>query len=282
MAALDKARRKLKSLLESFQEKRPVRVVYMGDGRGTAENNIRVPGFPDHVFVRESLGDRRFFQVLNRGKVQPMFNLPVITGYTEDEPESEQVLGLHYGGLGQGTTGTNLSNVGPHRGQHQFRGGDEIYIDSRLLLPGLVYPTSPASMSVIVGEFLYYYSSWNRFPSTTSKSLLEYLPTAPGRYVLIAFDPVSGSLVYRPGDEFALIGFGLNFAFIPAPSGDEYPLGIIVLTPSTTTVNWDATTNNLADGRLHLQPAPLSILSRLAQLESLSGNIPTLPCVGVG
>ena len=286
MASRDDAKRAWEKATENFQEKRKTRIVYVGDGRGMASSNINVSGRDDYIYVRESLGSNRFSQILNRAAVQPAFNLPIIVGYKDDEPQDEQVLGVHFAGLGQGTLGTSLTTVGTHHAAHQFGGGDEVYIDSRSFIPGLVQPTSPVSMKVKIKTFTYYYSSWRQFSEANSVDLSIYKPSATNQivYVLIALDPTANIIVYRPSVPYSIITFtGIisDFNNIPAPSGDEIPLGTVLLLSTTALIDWNSSgTNNIYDVRLFAAPALGKILDRLNQLEGYTGNDPDLPTLG--
>lgn len=284
MASRDDAKRAWEKATENFQEKRPTRIVYVGDGRGMSASNVNVPGRSDYIYVRESLGANRFAQVLNRAAVQPMFNLPVIVGYKDDEPQEEQVLGVHYAGLGQGTPGTSLTTVGPHHVSHQFGGGDEVYIDSRLFLPGLVQPTDPPSMQVRIKTFTYYYNGWKQFSEAASVDLTAYKPGGgDSLFLLIALDPTTDTIVYRQGNSYNPVFTTTSFANMPAPSGDEIPLGAILLKASTGVIDWNSGgTDNIYDARLFVTPVFGKIINRLTQLEGVTGNDPNLPSAGVG
>src|SRR5690606_19278450 len=103
----------------------------------TAASNSYVPGAPDHVWARDSLNDLRPFAVLNRAGVQPAFNLPVYVGTRDEEPGIQQVVAVNYAALSASTTvGASVTPVGPHRHQHEWGGGDEVFIDGLQFRPG--------------------------------------------------------------------------------------------------------------------------------------------------
>ena len=287
MTTLAEARRIYREAMAQYQERIPRRTALLGDGRGTAASNVLVPGRDDYVFARDDVNSTRFFQVLNQGAVQPAANLPVYIGFplpgsskTRDE---EQVLGINYSGLGTIASGT-IPPVGPHHQQHEFRGGDDILLDSRQFLSGLVHPTDPISMKVQVETFIYFYDTWQRWEIGTSKDLTEYIPSS-GKiiYVLIALDPEIGQLVYRPGVPYStgaqeiILG---TFTPVPAPAGNELPLGYIRLLSTTTTIDWTSSGDNIGDARLWVNPPMLHILDRIEQLEGLSGNPPDMMMMG--
>src|SRR3990167_5935676 len=102
MTTLSDARRRWKETIGKYQKIQPTRTAVLGDGRGTAESNLIVPGRPDYVFARDTPQDANFFQVLNNGAVQPAFNLPVIIGLPipGEEIDEPRIIDVHYGGLG--------------------------------------------------------------------------------------------------------------------------------------------------------------------------------------
>jgi hypothetical protein len=286
---LDDAKLRWDNVKSRFSEKRNTRVAYLGDGGGYATSNMYVPSNQAYVYARESHQTKNAFPVLNRNRVRPSFDIPVVLGYTEDDPDHEQVLSIHYASLDFKNNASILGGTGPHNLQHQFGGGDEVFIDSRLFQPGLVKPTNPPSMIATIQSFVYYYNSWRRFTQATTDDLTEYIHASKSRFILIALDPTSNSIVYRIGNLFSAslwsnfyeTGENNGFSYIPAPSGDEMPLAAVYLAPNTTQINWNAaTTDNLYDMRLHIGFSNRSVLDRLFQIEGLTGNRPNLAMTG--
>lgn len=267
-----------------FAPVRSMRTAVLGDGRGQAASNITVPNADDYVWARESIGATNYFPTLNRVGVPLVHNLPVILGYADEEPNIEQVLRIYTEGLGGLSSGSALPTTSAHHQQHEFGGGDEVEIEGRLFTPGRVSPTDPPSMSVVVAGFTYYYNGWNQYAGETTPLLTQYRPASGyNSYLLIAFDPVTEQLVYRPGLPYA---DGSNqdidpsFEDVPAPSGDEYPLGYVFMTGTTTVVDWTNANDNIGDARLHIGFPARKILERLDQLEGYTGNDPSLATTG--
>jgi hypothetical protein len=175
-----------------------------------------------------------------------------------------------------------------HHTQHEFGGGDEVFIDPRQFKAGLAKPTNPPSMQVHIGSFTHYYNEWTRSPEQDSLDLTSFIPATDSRYVLIALDADTNELVYRPGPIYVSAGgFGGDalvvsggMGAIPAPAGNEYPIAAVNLTSTTTTIDWSRLVNNIQDTRLHISPPFKHIIDRLDQLEGTTGQNINLPTTG--
>lgn len=284
MNSVTQAKQLWKKQKDKFSVVKRTRSAVLGDGRGNTTANVEVPGSPDHVWVRDTAEATIFYPVLDKTGLPHTPDMPVILGYTDEESDIEQVLGIFAGGLGP-TSITTVPTTLAHRQQHEFGGWDVPDIEGRLLTPGRISPTSPPSMTVNIGEFVYYYDGWKKYNGAVSESLTQFLPTTGFKgYVLLAFDPSIDSVVYRP----SVYAIGTDqdifptFDSIPGPSGDEYPLGWVYLEATTTSVDWTTDSDNIGDARLHIGFPARNILDRLAQLEGLSGNDPNIALTGAG
>jgi hypothetical protein len=292
MATIEEARSALANRLGQYKKQTPVRVAFLGDGRGNAASNMVPPGEPDKYWARESIDGDKPFKVINRSpNFTPAFNLPVLLGYPEDDPDQEQVMGIHRGlvQFSIGNAGSAISGTAPHHTKHEWGGGDEVYVDPRMFKPGLIKPTSPASMYVKVLAFQHYYNTWQRYDGGTSPNLAQYVPASDYRYVLLTLDPDTNQLCVRPGSVFTpdlsidsiISNQATNtFRHIPTPPGNEIPLGVALLEPGTTKIDWNTNgVNNLLPMRVLLSSPTREINERLSLLESATG-VSSLPSTG--
>lgn len=285
MTTLYDAKRIVRQKLDQYQAKTPHRVAVLGDGRGTATSNLHVPSASNMVWAREHSQSKLAFPVANLAAVTPQVNLPVILGFDEREPEVEQILGVHFGGLAQGSDSGTVGPIGSHHQQHEFGGGDEVNIDGRLFVPGLVEPTSTPSMTVTINPFVYFWDHYRKYLGGTSISLTPYKPASPYSVVVtVCLDPETTEIVYREGHPYvdAIVQLtGQVFDnIVSGVTGNDIPLGFVILTSSTTTIDWTNTVNNLGDARLHAGYPALHLLERIQQLEGYTGNPPNLATTG--
>lgn len=294
MTTLEEARLAWATISGRYQQTSPTRVVYLGDGRGFATSNMVVPYAQNMVYARDSISDTAFFPIQNK-TIAPKFNQPVVAGYAAHDPDIEQVLDFDTQAnvYIEGGGGSQVPGAGPHGQTHQFGGGDETYVDPKLFLPGLVAPTAPPSTSLKLGAFSYYYNVWDRYQGDTTRGFDRYIPQGASiRYVLIALDPETRDIVYRPGELFTTesgafheVNMANNggWGLVPAPAGDEYPLGAVRLDASTTSLDWFSdTVNNIVESRLHIGMPPKKLLDRVEGLERHLGlgADQTLPATG--
>lgn len=255
MTTLQDAQSAFRNKIAGYEQKQKKRVVFLGDGKGHATSNLQVDANPSYVYARDSLSDAsHYFPVkLNRG-VRPAFNLPVWVGKRPNEPY-ERILDVVEEFADFNNSASIISGLAPHRNQHMFGGGDEVFVDSQLIKEGLLKPRSPATS--VVDIFGFYYNSgstWYYFGGSSISNLLDYVPSSGSRYVTISFDISSGSLMLTPGDQFVVptggstyeelvenIGvsasvFGFNY--VPTPPSGTIPLGAVSLEATTTIFDW--------------------------------------------
>lgn len=284
MAKKDDARDALATFSNRFQKKLPRRIAYMGDGRGLATSNLVVPDNNAYVYVRDQLSSKRYYTVRMNRNVRPAFNIPVEVERLESG--EERIVDVADTFIDYQQSASVLIGTQPHANQHMFGGGDEVFVDDFLIKSGLVSPTDPVSMSVDIFSFVYYRNEWKRFPISTSDDLSKYKPPIGSRYVLLAVDTDTNSLLYVPGEVFTatfseLLTASDGFEKIPSPPGDVIPLAAVLLTPTTTAVDWRSVgTDNLVSMRIFLSSPQKSIEERLRQLEGYLGNNSDLPATG--
>ena len=284
MASREEARQALARRLGKYKVQRPVRVCYLGDGRGYSASNMYVPGETDKVWARESQGGGKPFKLLNRTPdVKVSFNMPVLVGYPESDPDNEQILGTHWGGLVFSDNASAISGTAPHHTQHEWGGGDEVSVDPRQFLPGLIAPTNPPSMAVRLLAFQHHAYGFKRFNNSFSDDVSQYKPAGAStyRYVLFTVDPRTNEPRIRPGNVFTadlsidsiLANQGENtFRHIPSPPNDEIPMGAVLLEPDTTTLNWRiGAVNNIFPLRLLLSQPTTLLNQRVEAVESALG-----------
>ncbi len=274
MSNLEEARARWRSIDSKTKKIRPMRTVLSGDGRGNAASNLYVSQDERFVYVRE-FGSEKFFIVKNSlGAAGPFVDLPLILGYDDRIDSNEEVvLSVNYEGIPDGTSGSTTFGMGKHSNQHQFRGGDEVYIDSRLFLPGDVVPTVPATMFLEVRSLTHNNNGQQRWVSGSTVDLTTYLPTGLSNVFLsISLDPSTNTLSYTEGvpfvstagsftfDQFfsnaSVINFSGGFSDIPTPPLGNIPLAAVALNASTTRIDWASAIDNLTDMRVFLQPPP--------------------------
>lgn len=285
MATKDDARNAIRMALGKYEKSPVKRYAYMGDGRGHATSNLIVSDNPAYVYVRNTLNSSDFFVVRMNRNVRPAFNLPVEIHSLEGG--QQRIVDVADTFLDQQTSASNISGLGPHGPQHEFGGGDEVFIDDQLIKPGLVHPTDPPSMAVDIFSFVYYNETWQRYGGGTTDDLTQYRPPIGKRYILLCLDQDINDIIIVVGDIFVsgtwdtLFTATDGFQYIPVPPGDVIPLAAVLLTPSTTTIDWNsAGVNNLISMRIFLSAPTKNIVDRIRQLEGYTGNPPNLAMTG--
>jgi hypothetical protein len=197
-----------------------------------------------------------------------------------------------------------LGGLGPHRRQHEFGGGDEVFIDPELIKIGLFTPDSPPTFGGFVQPFYYSHpeTGLQLFAGSRIDGMDAYKPSGASdvRFVSISLNPYNGQLAYRAGNELsaAIPGGSYTFeellaaggsvlipggeaAFPPVPGG-EIPVATFLLTNSTANINWSSSASSpYYHSRLFLGKVDTDIYARLTVLER-NANISTLPTTLAG
>jgi hypothetical protein len=303
MTTLEEAKFVWQQKKKQFRKHTPTRTAYLGDGRGYAASNIVVDNNPSMFYAREKMSDDKFFVVPNfNAAVNPQFNLPVVLGYNQVNPNIEQILGVDMSIFPYQSSASVLGGLGPHHRQHEFGGGDEVFIDPELIKIGLFTPDSPPTFGGYIQPFYYSHPTdgLRVFSGSRLDGIESYKPSASMsvRFVSVTLNPFSGNLVYRPGDELsaatggsytleqilasggsALIPGGT--AAFPAIPGGEIPIATFLLESDTTSINWSSTSSAYYHSRLFLGKVDTDIYARLGNIENKIG-ISSLPRTGVG
>lgn len=284
MATLEEAKAAWRRQQSKFEKRMETRVAYLGDNRGTSTSNLIVPADNTFVYAREKYDDNRYFPVKMNRNVKPAFNLPVVIGKREGDP-FHRIIDVHSPFVDYNSSGSIVAGVAPHHTQHEFGGGDEVFIDSRLFKPGLLRPTDPPSMSATILSFYYYYEDLEYFSQAQTEDLSQFISSNGNRFVTISFDHESDSIKYTLGEIFGQT-FDVSLSTvankIPQPPGDSYPVGAVLLTPTTATIDWRSSgVNNIYDIRTFNTYSPKRILDRIEGLEGYLGYSPTLTTLGV-
>ena len=300
MANLNDAKAAWQNQKKKFRENTPTRTAFLGDGNGYATSNIVVSDNPTMFYARERMGDKQYFVVPNfNAAINPQFNLPVVIGYDQTNPNIEQILGIDMSIFPYQSSASVLGGLGPHHSQHEFGGGDEVFIDPELIKIGLFTPDNPATLGGYIQPF--YYSNkaqgLRAFPGSRIDSVDAYKPSVSGatRFLTIAFSPDSGSIVYRAGTDLSSTATSATFeellegsgsvttpggsAALPIVPGGEIPLATFILTSTTASLNWSAANSSYYHSRLFLGKVDTDIYARLDSLER-QVKMTTLPTTG--
>ena len=165
----------------------------LGDGKG----NTRVTGKPGWSWIRYDFITDRLSIVRNPSNMQLADGTPVLVGKRDPGDEYEQILFVAWNWYVNPTQATmDQYASAPHGVTHAGKNNDPSPIDLNNLSPGKVVPTDPASLSVVIQEFLYAQDcEVARFGQTT----LDMTDNVPGmyghRYVLVYIDVTGGGAV---------------------------------------------------------------------------------------
>ncbi len=114
---------------------------------------------------------------------------------------------------------------------HPEGGSDVVWVQKEQLLPLLVYPTSPPSLSVQVYPDTIYLGQSFVVLDEALMDMAGYVPTSGARYAVIYLDTVEWQYQAVAGEE------GSNE--LPAVPQGVVPLAAVLLTPGQTAITWE-------------------------------------------
>jgi len=259
MTIADVSRRRFEEVLAQYEPIRPADPALMGDGLG----NVAVSGRDGFVYIR--VGSELVVGQAYNNRVPNRENLPIIVGYSSDQPALFQVLSIREVYAGADSGHDMIPQVVAHHNSHELGnadGGDDVvYVQKQQILPLLAYETDPASMYINVASDWYpWQSGFKFFEGATSADLSGYVPTTSGqaRYLLVSVDGATNILQYTEGDTWSLYlpPADLSSLVPDAPAG-SVPVVAIYLPYGTTALTRET---NLYDVRILISPVGGSLL----------------------
>ena len=259
MTIADVSRRRFEEVLAQYEPIRPADPALMGDGLG----NVAVSGRDGFVYIR--VGSELVVGQAYNNRVPNRENLPIIVGYSSDQPALFQVLSIREVYAGADSGHDMIPQVVAHHNSHELGnadGGDDVvYVQKQQILPLLAYETDPASMYINVASDWYpWQSGFKFFAGATSADLSGYVPATSGqaRYLLVSVDGATNILQYTEGDTWSLYlpPADLSSLVPDAPAG-SVPVVAIYLPYGTTALTRET---NLYDVRILISPVGGSLL----------------------
>jgi len=219
-------------------EQIPLVAATLGDGAG----NVHVDGKRHYAKARIT-GRTGISEVLNM-KVPFRDDLPVLVGPSVEHPQIFEVVKIDYARLME--LG-DFAYVQHHHESHEFQnpeGGDDVtWIQQQQLLPLLIYPTDPPSMTMHAYKGWYQWDGEDHFfEGGTTADLTAQIPADLGSsvYVLVCVEGATEAFGYVVGDEFPTFLPHDDIENLIPPTPDGYvPLAAVCLSGGMTKIEWE-------------------------------------------
>ena len=215
---------------------------FLGRNDGVVQN----PNYPSgYVFVRDNNGI--LMTMWNQKVPNDQPGLPIVYGYTSDEPKLLQVISQWTSYAQQPTL-----NIPHHSHTHEFNSGDMIPVHGEQILPWLVTPT-PASSPAWTPFSIDIYPGLDRvgtvwiFSSGTTIDLTSHVPTAGAVFVVVCMDS-SGVYTVVDGTPVATPEI-LTGADVPAETTGTVVKAIVRLYAGQGSIRWTPSYTDIFDDR---------------------------------
>jgi hypothetical protein len=165
----------------------------------------------------------KVIKVYNSAHVPPTFDLQVKVGRSKSLPNIWQIIAIRET-YTEPAAGGELAY---HHEQHEFPGGDTVWVDPKQILRLTVLVEDAAAFIVRVIGSVIRTTSGIAQVNTQSVDLSSYVPATGAVFVTIQADD-DGLLSVVEGDVFASPFIG-TFADVPAPDADKYMIAFVLL-----------------------------------------------------
>jgi hypothetical protein len=237
----------LKGTLKNFKLHPRVYPGLLGDDLG----RVKVSGRPNYVYVR--VPGQPVSQVFNN-RVSPELDLPVMVGYTDDEPNKFQVVSMRRAFGKFGGTNEETVLVSPaHHQQHEWMavgGGDDVvFTQLRQFMP--LRPTAMGGMLVNVYRNIQFVNNQWMGVSGQDFDLTDAIPYT-GTYFGLIYVDTDGTLDMLTGTLRNFKTLGIND--IPKPIPNTYPVAAVRLYGGQTGVFESRQNTDIVDLRMFNVP----------------------------
>lgn len=241
----------------------------LGDPTGIVE----VPGQPGIVSVSLLT---EVVQCYAEPAIPRVPGLPVMVGYSQDQPTLLQVLAVRAGGMDLALGGNQL---GSHHQQHEWPQADTVFISTRQLLPLRLIIEPPWGVTVYPGHVWIGNTLYEISAPETSYDLAGLVPTTTGKARLIWFTiNSSGALAEVDGSEVDQAD--LTPSALPTfPADTWFILGAVRLFTGQTTLTEAVSGTDVLDLRFPLWHRHLASELTMA-LDDLSDVTAATPADG--
>src|SRR3990172_4652407 len=227
MPSIKRLQRQFQGIQDVRQPVRPKFHALIGHPDGTT---IEDPETAGYVFVRIDGDSNRVRRALCREVLQ-RYNLPVIVAYSDELPNTLEVIKLDRDAFapssGGGSSWDGGAQLGAHAGQHALGGGDTVWIQTKQIVPLRTRPAIPASMRVFVESGAYQYQSgFNYWPGGYTSDMTAQVPGAGLQlYRVLYIDAVTNALAYANTATMVIDPYLANFKTVL----DLIPAGCVPL-----------------------------------------------------
>ncbi|HSW62703.1 MAG TPA: hypothetical protein VLH56_05250 [Dissulfurispiraceae bacterium] len=236
-------------LKQPKQDMLPANLYQLGNGQGV----VKVPGTVNRVYVRP-IGSLEIMEVLNTRLRQYVDGLPVIVGYTPEEPRQLQVLSVHSGVSDAAGYGAVISAHAPtHRLFDPAGGTDPVWIEGYQVLPGRVGPVYNA-VSVTIYPFVCRIGNAWKMIEYQTISLATHVPVITGKAAMVLITVnTSGVIVTTKGVEVDLVNLAPLTDTPAPPTGTAFILAAVRVYFGQTATQVGRTNRDIMDLRFWQQ-----------------------------
>lgn len=192
---------KLKNILRGLDSRFAPKPRFTRGLLGSGQGFVKVPGKPDHNYVRFNRGATEFFEIFNTS-VPAVDGWPVLIGEFPWQPGLTQIVGTDWSSYERSSWGDTIGGTSLHANTHEWPdgqpGSDPLNVHMRSIVSLKGFTSGSGSTTFLVNSYDYQSAgtgtTWTGLPGVDFEPIMTASVTGSSRLMGVFLDPSTNTL----------------------------------------------------------------------------------------